>query len=81
MQLFQNIPSSLRDGAIDAVSSAKAADARNRISRQELPPDEERLYEKDVLAAKTRELVAWSQFKVYSPKEPSGSDLEGGGWR
>ena len=37
--------------------------------RQELPPDEERFYEKDALAAKTRELDAWTQFKVYSPME------------
>ena len=35
----------------------------------ELSPDEERLYDKDVLAAKTRESGAWSQFKVSGPME------------
>ena len=70
MQLLRNTPPTLRDGAIDVVSPAQAADASDRILGQELPPDEDRLYEKDAPAAKTRELDAWSQFKVYSPMEP-----------
>ena len=34
-----------------------------------MPPAEESVYEKDVLAAETRELDAWTQFMVYSPME------------
>ena len=64
---FWNTPTNLWDGAIDVVSSAEAADVCNSTVVQELSPDEGSLYEKDVLAAKTRELDAWSQFKVYSP--------------
>ena len=37
---------------------------------QKLPPEEEQLYEKDVLGAGTRVLDAWNQFKVFSPLEP-----------
>ena len=69
MQLFRNTPSSLWDGAVDVASSAVAADECNRILGQELPPEEESVYEKDVLAAKARELDAWTQFKVYSSME------------
>ena len=81
MQLLRNTPSSLRDGAIDVVSSAKAADACNRFSGQELSPDEERVHDKDVFAAKTRELDAWSQFKVYSSMKPGEVDKEAAGTR
>ena len=70
MQVFLGNPSNLRDKEIDIVATAKAADACNRISGQELPPEKELLYEKDVLAAKTRELDAWTQFKVFNPLEP-----------
>ena len=54
----------------NVVATAKAADECNRILGQELPQEEERLYAKDVLAAKTRELDARTQFKVYNPLEP-----------
>ena len=67
MQLFRNTPSKLWDGAIDVVTPAKPADVCNRISGQELSPDEERLCDKEALAAKTRELDTRSQFKVYNP--------------
>ena len=70
MQLFLNAPSILWGGAMDVVATAKAAGGRKRILGQELPQEEERLYAKDVLAAKTRELDAWTQFKVYNPLEP-----------
>ena len=70
MQLFGTIPSNLWDGAIEVVSTAEAADERNRILGQELPPGEESAYAKDVLVSKTRELSAWTQFKLYSPLEP-----------
>ena len=70
MQLFRNTPSTLWDGAIDVVSPAKAADECNRISGQVLPPEEASAYEKDWLAAKSHELAAWTQFKVYSPMGP-----------
>ena len=63
-------PISGQDGAIDVVSTPKAADECNRISGQELPHEEESVYAKDALAAKTRELNARTQFKVYSPLEP-----------
>ena len=63
MQFFANTSSSLWDGAIDVVATAKAADKCNRILGQELPKEEE-------LAAKTRELDARAQFKVYNPLEP-----------
>ena len=76
MQLFRKTQSNLWDGAIDVVSSAKAADVCNRISGQELSLGEASLYEEDVLAAKKRELDAWPQFKVYSPMEPGGCDEE-----
>ena len=66
MQLFRNTPSNLWDGAIDVVSSAKAANECTRISGQELPLEEESVYEKDALAAKARELDAQTQFKVDS---------------
>ena len=66
MQLLRRAPSNLWGGAIDVVSSVKAADERNRILAQELPPDEESLYKKDAHAAKKRDLDAWSQFKVSS---------------
>ena len=69
MQLFLNTPSILWGGAMD-VATAKAAEGRKRILGHELPQEEERLYAKDVLAAKTRELDAWTQFKVYNPLEP-----------
>ena len=39
MQLFRDTPSNLGDGAIDVLSSAMAADERNRILGQELPPE------------------------------------------
>ena len=42
------------------VATAKAADECNRILGQELSPEEGRLFAKDVLAAKTRELDAWT---------------------
>ena len=82
MQLFRNIFPSFWDGAIDVVSSGKAADVRNSILGQELPPDEERLYEEDVLAAKARELDAWLQFKVFGPMEPRtcNEDVAGSRW-
>ena len=74
MQLLRNTPSSPWGGAIDVVASAKAADVCNRTSTQELPPGEESLNKKDVLAAKARELDAWSQVKVYSPMEQGECD-------
>ena len=82
MQLLRNTPSTLWGGAIDVVSPAQAADARNRILGQELPPGQDRLYEKDASAAKTRELDDWSQFKVYSPMEPGkcNKDVVGTRW-
>ena len=70
MQLFLGNPSNLWDKEIDIVATAKAADECNRILAQELPPEEEQLYAKDVLAAKTRELDAWKQFKVFNSLEP-----------
>ena len=75
-QLFWDASSNFSDGAIDVVSSAKAADACNLSLGQELLPGEERFYEKDMLAARARELDAWSQFKVYSPMEPGECDEE-----
>ena len=79
MQLFRNTPSDLWDGAIEVVSSAKAADERNRIVGKELQPEEESLHEKNALAAKRRKLHALSQFKVCSPTEPGECDKEGVG--
>ena len=76
MQRFRNAPSKLRGGAIDAVSSAKAAGEHNRILGQELRPEGGRLYEKDVIAAKTRESAAQAQFKVYSLMEPGKCNKE-----
>ena len=70
MQLFLNTPSILWGGAMDVVATAKAAEGRKRILGQELPQEEERLYAKDVLAAKTRGLDARTRFKVYNPLEP-----------
>ena len=48
---------------------------RQRVG-QDLPPEEESVYEKDVLAAKARELDAWSQCKVYSPMESGRCNKE-----
>ena len=64
------------------VTTAKAADECNRILGQELPPEEERLFAKDVLAAKTRELDVWAQFKVYNSLEPGKrtKDVVGTRW-
>ena len=81
MQIFWNTSSNLWDGAIDIASAAKAADECNRILRQELPPEEESVHAKDVLAAKTRELDARTQFKVYSPMEPGQCTKEVAGTR
>ena len=58
------------------VSSARAADECNRIPGQELPPEEEKAYEKDALEAKERELETWPQFKVYTPMEPGKCNKE-----
>ena len=82
MQLFRNTPSNNIRRAIDVVFPAKAADECNRISGQELPPEPERLYEKDALAAKQRELDTWSQFKDYNPMEPGkcGEEVVGTRW-
>ena len=49
--------------------------------RQELSPEEESVYAKDVLAARTCELDAWTQFKVYSPMEPGKCTKEAAGPR
>ena len=81
MQFSRNTPSNIWDGAINVVATAKAADERNRISGQELPPEEESVYVEDVLAAKTRELDARAQFKVYSPLGPGKCTKEVAGAR
>ena len=70
MQLFLGSPPNFWNKEIDIVATAEAADERNRILGQELPPEEAQLYEKDVLAADTRGLVARKQFKVFNPLEP-----------
>ena len=70
MQVFLGYPSNLREKEIDIVATAKAADECNRILGQELPPEEEQLYAKDVLAAETRESDAWAQCKVFNPLAP-----------
>ena len=54
MQFFWNAPSNLFDGAIDVVPTAEAADECYRIPGQELPPEAESVFAKDVLAAKSR---------------------------
>ena len=59
MQAFWNSPLNFWDGAIDVVPSAEAADARNQILGQELFLKAEKLFVKEVLAAKRRELDAW----------------------
>ena len=46
-----------------------------------LAPEEESVHEKDVLAAKTRELDACTRFKVYSPMEPGKCNKEEVGTR
>ena len=47
-----------------------------------MSPEEEALFAKDVFAAKTRELDAWAQFKVYNPLEPGKctKDVVGTRW-
>ena len=53
------------DGAI----SAWVADERNRILGQELTPREEDMHADLVKAGKSRELEAWEEFDVFSPRE------------
>ena len=76
-----NTPSNLWGGEIDVVATAKAADERNRILGKEVSGEEEQLYAKDVLAAKTRELDAWTQFNVFNPLEPGRCTKKAAGAR
>ena len=63
-------PSAKIEGVDDAMS-AGVADECNRISGQELNPEEEEMRADLVNAGKQRELAAWAKFDVFSPHEAS----------
>ena len=56
-------------GGVDGAISARVADECNRISRQELTPEEEGMHADLVKAAKIREFEAWGKFGVLAPHE------------
>ena len=61
-------PSAAIEG-VDGAISARVADERNRISGQELTPEEAELHADLVAAGKQREFAAWRKFDVFSPHE------------